>query len=218
MALTYPLSLAQFMDLLPKVEATLDPGEAMLANRTAGGEIITSQHGARLWGGRLTVRGHAYVDLDSLVARAELLRQPGASFFVTQTVRSGPQADPDGAILGAATPTITTVASNNRDVTISGLPASYPLRRGDLLSFTYLSSPTRYALHRIMSNVNANGSGVAANVELSPPVRPGYSTPMAVTLVNPVCKALIVPGSYQPPVVTRPGRATFSLDWIQTLR
>jgi hypothetical protein len=217
MALAFPLSLANFFSLIPKVEATFDLDEAMLGNRTGGGEIITSSYGTRLWGGRITGRGHAYIDLDQITARIELLRQAGASFLITQSVRQGPQDDPDGAILGAATPQITTFSVNNRDVTFGGLPVGYTLRRGDLLSFTYLSSPTRYALHRIVTPATANGSGVTST-EIIPPVRPGFATPSNITLVNPVCKAVIVPGSYQAPIVSRQGRATFSFEWRQTLR
>jgi hypothetical protein len=217
MAFAFPLTLSQFLDTLDKVEATMEIDEAMLVNRTGSGELIASDIGARLWRGRITGRGHAYIDLDGMTARIDLLRQAGASFLVTQTVRSGPQADPEGLILGAATPTVTTVNANSRDITISGLPAGYVLKRGDLLSFTYLASPTRYALHKIVSGATANGSGVAT-VEVVPPIRPGIVTPAALTLVKPVCKARMVPGSYQPPVVSRRGQALFSFDWQQTLR
>lgn len=217
MALTYPLALASFQDMQSIVESTFALDEAMLANRTGGGEIISSAIGTRLWRGRLTCRGHAYIDLDQMTARVDLLRRAGTSFLVTLPSRIGPQLDPDGAILGASTPEITAIASNNVDVTIGGLPAGYQLRRGDLMSWTYLSSPTRYALHQVVTNTTANGSGVMT-VEIMPPVRPGYVTPIAITLIRPVCKAVIVPGSYQPPTVTRQGPARFSFDWQQTLR
>jgi hypothetical protein len=152
------------------------------------------------------------------VARAELLRQPGASFLVHQSHRAGPQADPEGTALGAASPTITGVAANNRDVTLAGLPAGYVLTEGDLLSFTYLSNPTRYALHRVMETRTAAAGGGIATVEVSPPIRPGSTWPRPLTLLRPFCKAVIVPGSFEAPVMTRSPRATFSFSWRQSLR
>lgn len=217
MALSFPLSLASFLDLFTRIEATMDIGEAVLSATTGGGEAITSNYGERLWAGRITGRGHAYISLDEMTARIGLLRQGGASFLVRNPYRRGPAADPEGTILGAATPQITTFNANNRDITISGLPAGYVLRRGDLISWTYLSGPTRYALHRVVTGSTANGSGVATT-EIMPPVRSGYATPQSITLINPVCKAVIVPGSYQPPSVQPDGIATFSFDWQQTLK
>lgn len=217
MALSFPLSLASFLDLFTRIEATMDIGEAVLSAKTGGGEIITSNFGERLWAGRFTGQGHAFISLDEMTARIGLLRKGGASFLIRNPYRRGPAADPEGTILGAATPQITTFNANNRDITISGLPAGYVLRRGDLIGWTYLTGPTRYALHRVVTGVTANGSGVATT-EVMPPVRSGYATPQSVTLVNPVCKAVMVPGSYQPPSVQRNGIATFSFAWWQTLK
>jgi hypothetical protein len=59
MALAFPLSLANFFNLIPKVEATFDLDEAIMGNRTGGGEIITSSIGTRLWGGRITGNGYS---------------------------------------------------------------------------------------------------------------------------------------------------------------
>lgn len=217
MAATFPLDLAGLFNRLARIEATFDLGEAMLSNVTGGGEVITSNHGARLWRGRITGRGQAYIDLDAMTARVDLVRQAGASFFVSPSHRDGPQADPLATILGASTPQITNVNANSRDVTISGLPAAYVLTEGDLVSFNYLSSPVRYGLHKVVTGATANGSGVAT-VELMPPLRPGHSVPFNIRLNKPYCKAVIVPGSYQPPVYDRRGRAVFSFDWMQTLR
>lgn len=217
MAVTFPLDLNGLFNRIAKIEATIDPGEAVLTNITGGGEVITSAIGVRLWRGRITGRGQSFIDLDPMTARIDLVRQAGASFFVSPSHRNGPQSDPNATILGVSTPQITNVNANNRDVTISGLPAAYVLTEGDLLSFSYLSSPVRFAMHKIVTGATANGSGVAT-VEVMPPLRPGHSAPFNIRLDRPYCKAVIVPGSYQPPVYDRRGRAVFSFDWQQTLR
>lgn len=218
MALTFPLSLAQFFTGLAKVSYALRLDEAVQFNETQGGESVAADFGARLWRADLTVRANTYLTLDRVVAKAELLQQAAASVMIGHAWRVGPQGDPTGSILGAATPTITNVNANNRDVTVSGLPVGYVLNEGDLLSFAYLSSPTRYAFHRLMNTVTANGSGVAGSVELSPAVRPGASTPFSINLLNPAFKAVYVPGSYSPPSQSRAVRTEFSLSFRQTLR
>jgi hypothetical protein len=216
--IAFPISLATFFSPLAVAEAVFDLSEAMSATETGGGEILRASYGPRLWQGRVTVRANTYLDLDRLVARAELLRQPGASFFVHPSHRRGPQADPTGATLGSASPTVTGVAANNREITLAGLPGSYVLTEGDFLSFTYLSNPTRYALHRVMETRTATGGGGISNMEVSPVIRPGATWPRALTLVQPFCKAVIVPDSFDAPVTTHGSRAFFSFAWRQTLR
>lgn len=218
MALSFPLTLAQFFTGLAKVSYAARLDEAVQFNETTGGEVISADFGARLWRADLTIRANTYLTLDQVVAKVELIQQAAASVRLGHAWRAGPQADPTGSILGASTPEITNVNSNRRDVTIGSLPAAYVLTEGDLLSFSYLSSPTRFAFHRVMNTVTANGSGVASNVELSPPVRPGEVTPFAITLVNPFFKAVYVPGSYIPPPQSRSVRTELSLSFRQTLR
>jgi hypothetical protein len=218
MALPFPLSLANLFNGLAKAETRFFLGEATSVTETQGGEILQAAYGARLWQGSITVRGNPYVDLDSLLARAELLMQAGASFRVSQSVRSGPLLDPEGIALGGAMPTITAVAGNNRDITLAGLPAGYVLSQGDLMSFQYLSAPVRHALHRIVTSATANGSGVIGSVEVMPPLRAGFATPIAIDLISPSCKAVIVPGSFKDPATSRAVKTTFSFDWRQTLR
>jgi hypothetical protein len=217
MALSFPLNRAAFFDLMPRRSASMHLGEALIVNQTGGGEVIESAYGSRLWQGSITTQGRVSGDLDEVTARIELLLMGGGSFLMPHPVRIGPAADPAGTILGAATPSITAVNANNRDITISGLPAGYVLRRGDLISWTYLSGPTRYALHRVVTQATANGSGVLTT-EIMPPVRPGHATPQAVTLVNAVCKAKIVHGSYQAPEAEPGAVATLGFSWVQTLR
>jgi hypothetical protein len=218
MALSYPLVLADFYNTLTRVRASMTLDSAVLTSETGGGEVLTSAIGTRLWRGRIEARAHAFVNLDDVIARLELLREAGTSFLVRHPYRSGPAADPNGSILGAATPQITSVNGNNRDVTIGGLPAGYVLRPGDLLSWTYLTGPLRYALHRVVTTGTANGSGNIGNIEITPPVRTGYSLPVNITLVNPRCKAVLLPDTYEPPVVAQNGVAFFAFEWRQTLR
>ncbi len=218
MPITFPLTLAQFIDLLEVSRITLSPGEAVLQSQTRGGEILRVDHGARLWGGTVAVAPANRAAMDSQVALAEALLEAGGSFMLARRSRHGPQADPAGTILGAATPAISAISADRRDLSINGLPAGYVLTRGDLLSFDYGPSPVRRALHRVLSTRTANGSGVMTQVAVTPLVRAGAATGAAVTLVRPSCKAVIVPGTFQADAETGRLSEGFSFDWRQTLR
>lgn len=218
MPFSYPLSLAQFLDLLSVSRVTMTPGEAVVQSATRGGEVLRSDLGTRLWQGRIVVAPGTRAEMDSQVALAEALLEAGASFMVARRSRVGPQADPAGTILGAASVTISAISSDRRDLTLAGLPAAYTLTRGDLLSFTYAASPTRHALHRVLSTRTANGSGVMTQVAVTPLVRTGAAVGNPVTLVRPACKAVVVPGSFTPESEGGDLTEGFSFDWRQTLR
>lgn len=193
MALSFPLTSAQFMALIKVQSARFWLPDSVISEATEGGEIFSAARGPRLWQAEfsLVVRPHADVDRDE--ARLALLGMSGASFLAYDPRRTGPHADPLGTILGASTPKISSVGY--RDIGITGLPASYPLRRGDYIGWTYGTSPTRYALHRIVSDQTASAGGAITSVEVVPPVRPGLTVGTAITLKRPVCKMVLVPGS-----------------------
>ena len=105
---------------------------------------------------------------------------------------------------------------DNKRLSIQGLPTNYELTPGDFLSFTYGSSPTRYALHQVVSAAQADGLGQTDLFEVTPLIRPGASTSAAVTLIKPYCKAVLTDLSF--------GAGSFrvttdlSFSFVQTLR
>ncbi len=190
-------------------------------NRTAGGLVIGSERGARLWQGSIQMIPLGHRDASFLDARMSLLTGSGMSFLIYDGRVAYPKADLDGSILGAATPVLNTVNANMNDITISGLPAGYVISNGDMIGYTYGSSPVRRALHKVaVGGSAANGSGVSPTLQVTPPIRPGYvAGATLVTLIKPAIAAQVVPGSYVPPnyqpgVISTPG----SFDFIQTLR
>ena len=217
MALVFPLTPAQFMDLLPIRSMTFEPPEIVEVSRTRGGEILRAERGARLWQGRIELDEMSPAEANRVLPLINLLRATG-SFLVTDPLHARPQSDPTGAVASAA-PVI--AAAEGREITISALPAGYTLRRGDLVSWTYGTNPTRYALHEVVSaSAAASGAGVAAEIEVSPPVRPwGSLAGRPVRLITPWCKALIVPKSVNSGRRRNGGRvADVAYDFIQTLR
>lgn len=218
MALTFPLSLSTFAGKYRIDSMTFDLSESRSISQTGAGEILSSDNGPRLWMGSVQLTARRHEDAADLEAVLSILRESGSSFLMTDLRRTGPRGDPDGSWLGAAAPLLDAVATNNRDITISGLPASYVLSRGDLVGWTYLDSPTRYALHRIVTGGDADGSGTCSGIELTPKVRPGFTTGAAISLLRPCCKAIVIPGSVTPGNRNLTATSSMSFRFTQTLR
>jgi len=219
-AMIFPLALDDFFGGLPLVVLGFDLGESTRISQTGGGEILTAEGPApRLWRGSVSTRTHRHAVQRKLEAKARVLRQAGASFFVGDPTAAYPAADPMGSIHGSATPIIHTLDADNKRMRIGGLPSNYVLTIGDQLSFSYGSSPARYALHEVVTDqVTASSAGLTPLFEVSPFIRPGAITGLAVTLIRPVCKAVMVPGEFRAGE-RRPYLTTgFSFSFRQTLR
>ena len=219
MALEFPLALADFFENLDLTESTLDLPESMVVTgRTGGGEVLTATSGVRLWEGDVVFMPQSYADADAILAKISILREPGRPFFVTHAARPAPRYDPTGAILGGAQPKISSVASNNRDLTIKDMPAGYVIAPGDHISWRYGINPDyRYAFHRVVQGGVASGGGTVT-VEVTPYIRTGALPDLDIKLINPMLKAVLVPrtvdtGKYSGRLVTG-----IKFGWRQTLR
>jgi hypothetical protein len=217
MALAYPLSFAQFFGALRVEEVTFRLSHPQEHTRLGDGTIISASLGASLWTGsiRLAQANHPrHAQMEALIA---LMDQPGATFLCHDPRQIGPASDPTGASLGSRTVTIHSVASNLRELRITGLPAGYVLTAGDMLGFQYGSNPVRHALHRIVVGGTASSSGLTPMLEVVPNLRPGAVAGLTVSLIRPACKARMLPGpAYGSGRQANSRGAGF--DFIQTLR
>jgi len=217
-ALTFPLGYDAFWGALRIQSAAFYLPESLEMNRTASGEVLTADMGARLWEAEVQLAQGIHDDQTAIEAFMSILRQAGRTFQAGDPRRKYPAYDPTGSILGAASPTISAFAANSREITISGLPANYQIRRGDFLSFAYGSSPVRQALHQVVTAKTASAGGVATDIEVTPHIRSGATAGIAVQLAKPWCKAQVVPGSYRPGFGARVHTSGASFRIVQTLR
>ena len=215
--LTYPLSYAQFLGVLRVAEVTFRLSHPQEHTRLGDGTVISASLGAALWTGkiRLAQANHPrHAQMEALLA---LMDQPGATFLCHDPRYVGPAGDPAGTVLGSRTVTIHTMASNLREVRLTGLPSGYALSAGDMLAFQYGSNPVRYALHRIVVGGTASSTGLSPLLEVVPNLRLGAVAGLTVSLVRPACKARLLP---EP--IYGSGRQALSrgasFDFIQTLR
>lgn len=216
MARSYPLSAAAFFGGLRIAEMALDLGAAVQSSRTRGGEVITAALGNRIWAGSAAIWRDDNSPMDAIRADLFAMSQPGASFMVTPLHRSGPQADPEGTILGAATPVLHTIAANRREMRINGLPPAYQISKGDYLSIAYGSGPVRYWFGQVVVAATADGTGLTPLLEFVPPLPAAVTTTLAVTLVQPAFKAVMVPGSIASGTIRRVKTDGLSFNFIQT--
>jgi hypothetical protein len=215
--LSYPLSHAQFLGSLRVEEVTFRLSHPQEHTRLGDGSVISASLGASLWTGtiRLAQANHPrHAQMEALIA---LMDQPGATFLCHDPRYVGPANDQNGNILGSRTVTIHSVASNMRELRLTGLPSGYALSAGDMLGFQYGSNPVRYALHRIVVGGTASSTGLTPLMEVVPTLRPGAVAGLTVSLIRPVCKARLLP---EPTYGA--GRQALSrgasFDFIQTLR
>lgn len=217
MALTFPLPLAAFFDGLAIQTGTVDLGEALETSETAGGEILSAALGNRLWTLEVAIATRSYAEGAAVKAMLDTLRYPGRSLIARASPLYAPINDPNGGKLGGATPLLNGVAVNNREITIGGLPANYVLTAGDFVSFQYGTNPVRYALHQIVVGGTASAQGIL-RVELSSFVAPGFTTGVPLTLIKPVFKAVLVPGSVTPGATGSQRVDGIKFSLVQTFR
>lgn len=214
MPLAFPLVLAEFQDRLKISVSQLVVNTPMQIDRTASGVPLPAQLGEPVWRGAFSLPPtNNRSDAARIDALLSVLDTPGASFLVYDPSKTHPADDPTGALLGAATPQIVELdAGDARMLRINGLPGNYQLRGGDLMGVQYGSSPTRYALHRIVSDIKAGPVGATVFFQVTPPIQPGVTTGAAVTLIKPVIKARLEPNpgyGVQRPVVSEGPQFSF---------
>lgn len=216
-ALTFPLALDTFFGPLLIAEVMFDAAPQVEMNQTGGGEQMTAELAPQLWKGSVKLAVMTRAEASSPDVLLDVLRRPDATFYAHDTRRPAPLADPAGAVLGATVPTIASLPAGNREISLTGLPASYVLSRGDWLAWDYDSG--RRALHRVVAvTATASAGGVTPAFEIAPPIRPGVSVGTAVTLIRAACKVKIATGSVVKGMSRRIITDGMAFDFIQTLR
>jgi len=216
MVQTFPMPLAEFWSPLRVASLSLSLPAAAEISRTAGGEIIVAELGARLWSARVTLAPIGIESAAALQVKLRLLPRAGASLFVSPRIRDCPARDPNG-VIAASNVSIASLPAGNQTLSLAGLPAGYALSAGDYLAFNY-SNPAIQAFHQMVGDARADAAGIVPAFEIVPQLRPGATIGASVTLVKPAFKALLIPGSLNEGVMQRTRLAGVTFDLIQTLK
>jgi len=214
--LTSPLSSSEFFAALPVKSVTFRLGSNVTFSENEAGEVIPHGRGVRLWQGEVFLDKDVHEDAAAIEALISYIEEVGGSFMLYDPRVRGPFHDQSGSVLGAMNPRLSAVESNMSQINLDQLPAGYVLSRGDYVGFAYGANPTRHALHRVVNPKVANGSGLISGLQVVPKIREGVEPSTAVTLLQPVCKAVLLEAEYGT------GRSILSdggvLRWQQTLR
>ena len=194
MALTYPLSLASFHDMLAFASVRFELMRQDEVSGLASGEILAAELSPPLWTAQVSLDPMPIAEAASVLALIEALDGPIQTFFLANAAHDHPFADPDGSALGLSEPEILSVGSGGGAMALAGLPEGYALTPGDFLAFDHGSSPARRAFHRIVEAAIADGSGETAQFTVRPHL-PAAAAEIAVTLIRPAAKMAMVPGS-----------------------
>ncbi|SOC48432.1 hypothetical protein SAMN05892877_1652 [Rhizobium subbaraonis] len=203
MALSFPLNASEFANKLRIQTARWWLQEHQESSITGGGEFLVADLAPRLWRADVSLWPMFHDDAAEVQALIESLDGSLNAFNLYDPRKRYPRSDPKGTVIDGASPVISSLSGNNKQLTISGLPANYVLSGGDMFGFLYGPDSERRALHRIVSRVVANAAGVAAGVEVRPHFRPGVVTGTALNFVSPVARVKLVPGSFEPGTARR---------------
>lgn len=189
-------SLTDFFNKLAIEEYTLDLTNNVQTSRTVAGMTYRAGRGPRLWNGTITLANAVHADARERDALINRIQQPGNYFNFTPMGERGVSARPRMWKAGDALGSVITSGTQTvgYSLRLGGLPASYVLSAGDMLSF---SLGGVFRLYRIVANATANSSGVAT-VTLNIPLPYGALPPAntAVQLISPMLTCAYLDGSF----------------------
>lgn len=199
MALSFPLAFADFMAMIGLEEGTFTLSRNDQVSGLGNGQPLNAELASPLWRFEGTTGPIPNDEAERIAGRFEMLEAPGRDFYVANPRKIGPRLDKAGSVLGDATPTIHTLAANNRELRIAGLPAAYALSDGDMVAFDYgPAGRKRRALHRFVVDAVASSGGLTPLAELSTFIRAGAAVGDPIYLAPATMRAKLIPGTYKP--------------------
>ena len=183
-------------------------------SRTAGGVTIVKDMGEPLWQAAYATTVLTPNELDYWRARLDVLDGGQQQFKAYPLSRCFPIKYPNGSWptgsgFSGDSATISARWNSGKELTISGLPAGYIVSRGDFLRIGSRN------LHRVVNREVADGSGVAAGVEVRPHFWPETEPGDALSVRKPYCLMTIVPGSISTAADLATGKGAISFRAIE---
>ena len=205
--LSFPLPVAEFLDLLPVVSIAIDLTEGTESDADGNGVIYPVDVADRFWRGSVTV---ASVDPDAIeiaIGRVRVIQSARASFLLSLPHYAGSR--------GGKGPAAGLIAGRNGPRRVRLQIGSATVGAGDLLSFT--DDFGRVQMHQLAEGGAGGADGLTGWLDIEPPLRDG-AVGHAIELQAPVIAARYVPRSLKrtPPDLENGGGFTF--DFFQDLR
>lgn len=197
MALAFPYSVATFSDVIRMMSIRMRlVGDQQLSG-LGGGKIIVADLGPKYWEFEVSLINMENALAQRVQALIEALDEGMNDFYLYDPRAAGPISDRDGTRLGGATVQLATLAGNNKELTLKGLPNGYVLSGGDLFDFDF-GTPAKRALHRIVTGGVVPSGGISPTLEVRPHILPGAAVDAVVSLIKPAARVKIIPGTFDP--------------------
>lgn len=182
--------------------ATLAPNCGDESSNTADGQIIVKELRPQFWDLDAVSVVLAPTRLAYWKARLTSLENGKRLFYGFDKTNYYPLAYPKGAWpTGVSFNGISAAVNSIPDaytLTLKSLPVGYTGKVGDFVQITW-GDDDQLALHQVMEDFTANGSGITGSFAIEPYVRPGVAINDVVAVKRPACTMMIVPGSVSYP-------------------
>lgn len=197
MALSFPFAVADFADVIRMSSVKMQLVANQQISGLGAGKIIVADLSPKYWEFEVALINMDNTYMSQVQALIEALDEGINDFYLYDPRRAYPAADWGGTRLGGATVQIASLAGNNKELTLKGLPNGYVLSTGDLFHFDF-GTPTKRALHRIVVGGVVPSGGVSPTLEVRPHILPGAAVDAVVTLIKPSARCKMIPGSFDP--------------------
>lgn len=178
------------LDGINLAAASFDYNTRREISTSVAGSIYSRAMGPTLWSCSYTTVPMVNSAAARLLARLYRCEEDGDVFEGYDPRHPNPTSSPGTGGLGSVV--IAGISSDNREVSLSGLPGSFVVTAGDYLAWSHSSGRV---LHRFSEDRVAGTGGVLALTEVVPPVLPGGTTGANVTMRKASALFAIVPGS-----------------------
>lgn len=199
MAITYPLDI---LTDFPGWSTEFELLYRQEFSRTASGVTIAKDMGTPLWRATYQTRSLRPNELDQWRAKLKALEGSVQRFTGRPMSRCYPIAHPNGQGLGdVSAVTVASVGTDNKSVTLAGLPVGYNASVGD-----YMQISTK--LYQIVDT--------STGFEVRPHLAPGTAFGNVVVLVRPSVPMIILPGTLSTTADASTGRGSITFQAIES--
>lgn len=191
MALVYPYPLSFLATCLTGGESRVYPKRYDNLYGSRDGRYFGAEVSTPLWMADITLYDRPPVEARKINTRVWALGVNN-TFLFADPFYAGPISGTTG--LGAIT--ISVIAADKDQVTLTGFPAGYTIRTGDFFSFVY--DTDRVYFGTFAQDMVASETGVMAGMPVFPYLPIPAAAPVVIELAQPYFKAIIPPDGYTP--------------------
>ena len=188
MALSEPYPLAFLSNILRIASVQFDLLRFEESSGAGSGQLWTAEMADPLWQATITMSNCEW----------PLAREINAKVKALGTMKSMHFADASYSPAAGGTPgsdvTISAISADRTRIALTGLPAAYRGTAGDRLNIN--SGGASLYIGEFAETVSANGSGVTAQITITPPLPFSLATGASVAMAAPVLRARV--GAFTP--------------------